>query len=103
MSRSSAVLDLPTWSVPFKVEHAQIFTVACIVLGVVILVFVVAFQSSKDSSKPPGALRTFAKFFYATFLKPHAGNGAESGQQAALESFYRAQVISRGRIHEMLS
>ena len=40
----------------------------------------------------PSGLATFAKFFYASFLKPHRGDGAITGQQAALESFYRAQV-----------
>ena len=37
-------------------------------------------------------LATFARFFYASFLKPHNGDGAVTGQQAALESFYKAQV-----------
>ena len=41
----------------------------------------------------PGSLRTFARFFYASFLKPHDGDGAVTGQQAALESFYKAQVV----------
>ena len=41
----------------------------------------------------PSGLATFARFFYASFLKPHSGDGAITGQQAALESFYRAQVI----------
>lgn len=40
----------------------------------------------------PSGLATFARFFYASFLKPHSGDGAITGQQAALESFYRAQV-----------
>ena len=40
----------------------------------------------------PSGLATYAKFFYASFLKPHSGDGAITGQQAALESFYRAQV-----------
>ena len=34
----------------------------------------------------------FGTFFYASFLKPHAGDGVGTGQQAALESFYKAQV-----------
>ena len=36
-------------------------------------------------------MRSF-NFLYATFLKPHAGDGEAQGQQAALESFYKAQV-----------
>ena len=46
--------------------------------------------------KAPRRLRTFARFFYASFLKPHDGDGAITGQQAALESFYKAQVLSPG-------
>ena len=42
----------------------------------------------------PSGLKTFARFFYASFLKPHNGDGAATGQQAALESFYKAQVVS---------
>ena len=40
----------------------------------------------------PSGLATFARFFYASFLKTHSGDGAITGQQAALESFYKAQV-----------
>ena len=42
----------------------------------------------------PSGLATFARFFYASFLKPHNGDGTITGQQAALESFYKAQVVS---------
>ena len=38
-------------------------------------------------------LYSYAKFFYASFLKPHAKHGDHEGQQAALESFYAKQVL----------
>lgn len=38
-------------------------------------------------------LSTYPKFFYASFLKPHATDDAHHGQQSALESFYNTQVI----------
>ena len=70
-------------------------------LGILIAFFVVvalvarysitAIFGSKHSRDPSG-LATFARFFYASFLKPHSGDGAITGQQAALESFYKAQV-----------
>jgi len=44
------------------------------------------------SPKPSSALASFSRFFYASFLKPHSGDGTHTGQQAALESFYKAQV-----------
>lgn len=43
--------------------------------------------------RAPRSLSTFARFFYASFIKPHDGDSATTGQQAALESFYKAQVI----------
>lgn len=46
------------------------------------------------SPKPSSALATFSRFFYASFLKPHSGDGTHTGQQAALESFYKAQVCT---------
>ena len=39
-----------------------------------------------------GSIAVYTRFFYASFLKPHTGDGADTGQQAALESFYKAQV-----------
>ena len=46
-------------------------------------------STSRSSSK---TVATYARFFYASFLKPHTGDGTSVGQQAALESFYKVQV-----------
>ena len=54
----------------------------------------VAIISRPKEFRFPSDLVTFARFFYASFLKPHNGDGAITGQQAALESFYKAQVVS---------
>lgn len=48
--------------------------------------------SPQASPKKSSALASFSRFFYASFLKPHGGDGKLTGQQAALESFYKAQV-----------
>lgn len=56
--------------------------------------FSVAIFSRPKEFRFPSGLATFARFFYASFLKPHNGDGAITGQQAALESFYKAQVVS---------
>ncbi|KAL9101907.1 MAG: hypothetical protein Q9163_002873 [Psora crenata] len=37
-------------------------------------------------------LTEYGRFFYASFLKPHGEERACTGQQAALESFYKAQA-----------
>lgn len=54
-----------------------------------ILVGLLAFL---EQSRKLNAIVNFGKFFYASFLKPHSGDDAATGQQSALESFYRAQV-----------
>ena len=56
--------------------------------------FTVIIISRPKHFRVPSGLATFARFFYANFLKPHNGDGAITGQQAALESFYKAQVVS---------
>ena len=59
-------------------------------------------SAPKTSTKSDG-LGTYARFFYASFLKPHTGDGADTGQQAALESFYKAQVCEGGSLISHLS
>ena len=54
--------------------------------------FSIPIISGHKQSKAFSGLATFARFFYASFLKPHNGDGEVTGQQAALESFYKAQV-----------
>ncbi len=59
--------------------------------------------SHKAASKGTSAISNFGKFFYASFLKPHNRHGTQGGQQAALESFYNAQVSSFKRFRESVS
>ena len=59
-------------------------------------------SAPKTSTKSNGLI-TYARFFYASFLKPHTGDGADTGQQAALESFYKAQVCGNGSLVSHLS
>ena len=57
------------------------------------LIFTTTLRSAtaKEDEENPSALTSFLRFFYASFLKPHSADGA-NGQQAALESFYKAQA-----------
>ena len=66
-----------------------IFAVGILLSFAVLGVFVAsgAFRL-KDVSN---TLRTYLKFIYAIFFKPH-GNAVDGGQQSALESFYATQV-----------
>jgi len=92
MLQAYSFLDPFSLSTAFRAHHVQILVVACVVFAVIGVVFTFAFQARKDASKPPSPIRSFGMFFYASFLKPHTGDSQGTGQQAALESFYRAQV-----------
>ncbi len=93
MALSYSLFPPLSLSTALQGHYVQILAVACAVLAIVGLVFTIAFQASKDTSESPSAFRSFCMFFYASFLKPHTGDGELTGQQAALESFYKAQVI----------
>ncbi|PQE06604.1 hypothetical protein CJF31_00009725 [Rutstroemia sp. NJR-2017a BVV2] len=49
-------------------------------------------KEDAEEEENPNAFKSFLRFFYASFLKPHSGDGTENGQQDALESFYKAQA-----------
>ncbi len=77
-----------SWSVP----HLQIALAGLLVVAVIGSVALLAWRKPKinyDSS-----VLSYAKFFYANFLKPH-GPAGDGGQQHALESFYKTQVSSQ--------
>ena len=72
------------------VEHLCLLLVLFALFAV--LYTTISASNRKDTSKVWSAATNFAKFFYASFLKPHSKDRTHVGQQAALESFYRAQV-----------
>ena len=67
--------------------------IACFTLVALVACFSIAIIAEFKHSRVSSGLATFARFFYASFLKPHDGDGKIKGQQAALESFYKAQVV----------
>jgi betaine lipid synthase len=75
----------------FHVQHLHIFVAASAVLFVVGFVFAATLWSFKNFSDFVDSARSYARFFYASFLKPHTGDHTGT-QQDALESFYQAQV-----------
>ena len=76
-----------------KDPHSQIIIVGVILVLLIGVVFAVTFQSSKkEDEENPSGFSSFLRFFYASFLKPYTGDGLGEGQQAALESFYKAQA-----------
>ncbi len=71
-------------------DDRDILAAAAIVLVAATFAFL-ALRYNELSKMYASTIRTF-HFLYATFLKPHTGDGEATGQQAALESFYKAQV-----------
>ncbi len=94
---SNSKMDYIVGSRPLSLEsmrysslHLTIFLVAVLVflfLGLTISLGIANTKNFSDS-----ALVSYAKFFYASFLKPH--RRGDGGQQSALESFYEAQVCA---------
>ena len=74
--------------------HTQIIIVGVTLVLLIGVIFTTTFLSSvkKEDDENPSALTSFLRFFYASFLKPHTGDGTGNGQQDALESFYKAQA-----------
>lgn len=72
-------------------HHAYILFAAFAVLTTICGVFVLAFWKPKIVHHVNEFAVASGRFFYANFLKPHTGDES-TGQQAALESFYKAQV-----------
>lgn len=75
-----------------KDPHAQIYLVGATLVILIGIIFIATFRSAKEDEENPSTLKSFGRFFYASFLKPHTGDGAGNGQQDALESFYKAQA-----------
>jgi hypothetical protein len=82
-----------TPSILLKDPHTQIFIVGATLVVLIGVIFAATLRPSKDEGeKDPSAFTSFLRFFYASFLKPHTGDGTGNGQQDALESFYKAQA-----------
>lgn len=75
-----------------KDPHTQIYIVGASLVLLIGFIFAVVFRSPKEDEENPSTLTSFFRFFYASFLKPHTGDGTGNGQQDALESFYKAQA-----------
>jgi betaine lipid synthase len=74
--------------------HTQIIIVGVTLVLLIGVIFTTTFLSAvkKEDDENPSALTSYLRFFYASFLKPHTGDGTGNGQQDALESFYKAQA-----------
>lgn len=76
-----------------KDPHTQILIVgATLVLLIGAIFATTLLHYSKEDEESPSTVSSFLRFFYASFIKPHTGDGPGNGQQDALESFYSAQA-----------
>ena len=82
---------LPKGSI-FSILHPQVLIVGCLLALLVCGILAVAHLKPKALVNDSNILTEFGRFFYASFLKPHSGDGVGIGQQEALESFYKAQA-----------
>lgn len=74
--------------------HTKIYIIGATIVLLVGIIFAITNTRSKvkQDEESLGTFRSFLRFFYGCFLKPHSGDGTENGQQDALESFYKAQA-----------
>ena len=77
-----------------KDPHTQIYFVGATVVLLIGIIFVITPFPSKKTAEDENleSFSSYLRFFYASFLKPHSGDGTGNGQQDALESFYKAQA-----------
>ena len=84
---------MASWSITplLGLQHLKIYVAAFSILILLSGVFTIAILKPKALQDTLDSATSFGRFFYASFLKPHTGDDVR-GQQAALESFYKAQV-----------
>ena len=74
-----------------KDPHNQILLVGVSLVLLIGIIFAYTIKSNKNEKAEPSGWSSFVRFVYACFLKPHESDSS-AGQQAALESFYKAQA-----------
>lgn len=72
-------------------QHVQMLLVASAILLLLGGVFATTFGKRSVLHSTVASAKSYGKFFYVSFLKPHTGDEL-GGQQEALESFYSTQV-----------
>jgi betaine lipid synthase len=93
MALSALTTATTTWT-PYFSSSFQYLYILFALFAVFVLIdqLLIGALPLHKFSRGSDMLTTFFKFFYASFLKPHTGDGVLTGQQAALESFYKAQA-----------
>jgi betaine lipid synthase len=84
-------MDSLTLNIP-RGPHVHILLVGATLFILIGIIFAHTFRRTKEVEEDHNTFTSFLRFFYASFLKPHTGDGTGNGQQDALESFYQAQA-----------
>ncbi|KAI9743523.1 MAG: hypothetical protein M1818_002837 [Claussenomyces sp. TS43310] len=85
-------MDSLTLSILPKVPHAQILIAGVALILLVGVIFATSWtEPARTVDADPSPWSSLLRFVWACFLKPHEKDGSGS-QQAALESFYKAQA-----------
>lgn len=93
MSLALSLISPVMASSSFTLHHFQILLTASAILLLIGSVLAIAVWKPKLLPTFQSSISCYYRFFYASFLKPHSADPL-SGQQGALESFYKAQVLS---------
>ena len=94
-------VDLVPMSFPFG-PYTYVDFLAALFIVFLAATFVVSALYHRRLSKYWMGLHDSFKFLYVTFVKPHPDIDEVSGQQAALEGFYKAQVDTASLVICML-
>ena len=83
--------DMMTLSFPFGAYADGDFLAAALIC-LLFVVFAISALNHRRLAEYWHSVVKYWSFLYATFIKPHAIEGEVTGQQAALEGFYKVQV-----------
>ncbi|KAI9710052.1 MAG: hypothetical protein M1812_007516 [Candelaria pacifica] len=86
------MVELSSIEVSTSHVHHLFEVVAVAIFVLLLLSFLFLCPFSQDAKVLFTKTVSFLRFFYASFIKPHSVSATGTGQQAALESFYKAQA-----------
>lgn len=75
-----------------ETQHLSVFLAAVLLIAFICAVFAATIWRPKFIQDTINTIAEVSRFFYSSFLKP-LSEDESIGQQAALESFYRVQVL----------
>ena len=84
-------------SVAVTKDHISLIIAGSSIVLFLFAAFFCTFFQQQSQKLSESSLYSYLKFVYACFIKPHRNERNVTGQQAALESFYKAQVFETSK------